>query len=166
MECPLKERRKTDLLLDSCAGRLDPQPASELAMHIASCPACEEWIRGHKQVWQALDVFEAEPVSAGFDDKLFERIARDEDRKPWWSVFRPRRFAFGRPAAASVLSLALASLLVLAALLIERPRPPAVSPAGAARVEAIDADRIEKALDDVEMLRELSVTGTPDPRSM
>lgn len=162
MECPVRERRNTDLLLDYCAERLDRQTAADLAGHIASCPACEEWIRGQKQVWEALDAWEEVPVSDGFDRKLYERIACEEDRKPWWRAFRPAR----RPVTASALSLALASLLGLAILLVERPKPPVASPAGAARVETLDADRIEKALDDVEMLRELDVAGTPDPHSM
>jgi anti-sigma factor RsiW len=165
MECPMKDRRNTNLLLDYCAERLAGEAASDLARHIASCPACDEWVRRQNQLWEALDVFEGEPVSPDFDRKLFDRIAEEDRRKRWWSIFRPGRPAFGRPVGAA-LSLALASLLVLAAILIERPRPAAAPAPGAAKVEAIDADRIEKALDDVDMLRELSVAGTSDARSL
>ena len=166
MECPMKDRRNTNLLLDYCAERLDRQAASELAGHIASCTACDEWVRAQGRLWEALDVFEAEPVSPDFDRKLFDRIAEQERRTKWWSSLWPGRPAFGRPVAASALSLAVVSLLMLAAFLIERPRPSIAPVPGAARVETLDPDRLEKALDDADMLRELSVAGTPDARSM
>ena len=79
--------------------------------------------------------------SAALPDQLAALTRIDADRAPhWW------RAAFGwRPA----LSVALVSLVIGAALLIQPPRP--------APGEALDADRIERALDDVEMLRQLDL---------
>ena len=134
MECLLAET-----LLAYTGGKLDRETAAVVERHLQGCAACREWVAGQKAVWHALDAWEAAPVSPGFDSRLYERI--EEERAPrWW---RP---AFGwRPA----LSVALASLVIGAALLIQPPRPPSV--------ETLDADRIERALDDVEMLRQLDL---------
>jgi anti-sigma factor RsiW len=163
MECPVKEHEKTDLLLDYCADRLDPRTSALLESHIASCPDCCAWIEAQRSVWAALDTWEAPPVSPGFDRALYQRIAAEESRMPWWqAALRPLLVWKLRPA----LSMALASLLVLAAFLMQIPRPPAPPQPGAVHVEAFDADRLEKALDDVELLRQLDAPANPDARSM
>jgi hypothetical protein len=56
----------------------------------------------------------------------------------------------------------LASLLVLAALLLERPRSSTLPLTAPSHSESLDADRLERALDDVEMLRQLSAAESPD----
>jgi hypothetical protein len=67
-----------------------------------------------------------------------------------------------RPA----LSLALASVVLLAAILI-RPAPPRpVHAPQQAQVESLDADRLERALDDVEMLRQLDAGSSAGSQSM
>ena len=63
-----------------------------------------------------------------------------------------------------LLSLALAVLLLLGGLLLVRPRSaPPVHPGQ----ETIDADRLEKALDDVDLLRQVgSAGGSKDSEAM
>jgi len=154
MECLANEREKAAVLMDYFARKLDPNSSLAMERHLEHCAACQEWMRRQQMVWSALDGWEAAAVSPDFDRQLYQRIAREE-RPPFWSgLFRP---AF---------SLALASLVLLAALLI-RPLPP--QPAGPpqqAHVESLDVDRLEKALDDVEMLRQLNLAPSTEPQSM
>jgi anti-sigma factor RsiW len=154
MECPANEREKAAVLMDYFARKLDPNSSLAMERHLEHCAACQEWMRRQQMVWSALDGWEAAAVSPDFDRQLYQRIAREE-RPPFWSgLFRP---AF---------SLALASLVLLAALLI-RPLPPqAAGPPQQAHVESLDVDRLEKALDDVEMLRQLNLAPSTEPQSM
>lgn len=63
-------------------------------------------------------------------------------------------------------TLALASVVLLAAILI-RPAPPQPAPLPQqAQVESLDADRLERALDDVEMLRQLNVASSAERQPM
>jgi anti-sigma factor RsiW len=161
MECPLKASGKKDLLLDYCARRLDSPAEAALEAHIATCPACKSWTEEQMRAWAALDDWLPAPISASFDSALYERIASERTRMPWWrTALRPLAVWRLKPA----LSLALASLLVVA-LWIGRPKP--VPPPNPNRAqESLDADRLEKALDDVEMLRQLDSAATPDAQSM
>lgn len=155
MECPLKAAGKKDLLLDYCARRLDPPAEAAIEGHIAVCPACKSWTEEQIRTWAALDDWLPAPISAGFDRRLHERIAGERTRTPWWGVWRLK------PA----LSLALASLLVVVALWMGRPGlVPLPNPNGAQ--ESLDADRLEKALDDVEMLRQFDSAAKADAQSM
>jgi anti-sigma factor RsiW len=154
MECPAKEREKTVVLMDYFARKLDPAGGAALERHLEQCAACREWMRRQQTVWSALEGWDAAIIPPDFDRKLYQRIEREERPARWSWLFRP---AF---------SLALASLVLLAALLI-RPLPP--QPAGPqqqAHVESLDMDRVEKTLDDVEMLRQLSLAPSAEPQSM
>lgn len=154
MECPAKERETTAVLMDYFARKLDPHGSAALERHVEQCAACQEWMRRQRTVWTVLDGWDAPVIPPDFDRRLYQRIEREERPARWSGLFRP---AF---------SLALASLVLLAALLI-RPLPP--QPAGLsqqAHVESLDADRLEKALDDVEMLRQLNLAPSTEPQSM
>ena len=149
MECPVKTREDGAVLMDYCAGRLKPRRAEAVERHVAECQACQRWVQQQQALWTALDAWEAAPLSADFDRKLYQRIER-EARPRWWPAF----------------SLALASVVALALLLI-RPLPPQPAPLPRqAQVENVDAEHLEKTLDDMEMLRDLSAAVSPDPRSM
>lgn len=156
MSCP---RDRSELLVDYCAGRLEPGAAADLARHLARCEACRDFTERQSAVWNSLDLWEPRPVSPDFDRRLYERIEAGE-RAPWWSRLVRPALADIRPA----LSLALASVIVLAALLVHPIRHAAPVPEKV-RVETVDADRLERALEDVEMLRQLSVA-QPDSQSL
>lgn len=139
MNCPNKE-----LLMERAAGRLEAEAAAALDAHLAGCSECRAWMAGQAEVWEALDGWQPAPVSADFDDRLYARLDAAAPRR--WRSFRLR------PA----LSLALAAMLVIAVVLLERPKtPPAPSPRPPAARQVLDPDRLERALDDVEMLRQM-----------
>lgn len=155
MECP-----KKDLLLDYCAHALDAGAADGVEAHLAACPACKSWTEAHMRTWTLLDEWQAPPISPDFERKLRERIAIEEPA-PWWKAVWQ---SFAARPLKPALSAALVGLLLLAGFLLVRPKPaPPVHPGQ----EAMDADRLEKALDDVDMLRQLGVAGEKqDPEAM
>ena len=146
MECPIEGRGKKDLLLDYCSHSLDAKAADEGEAHLAACPQCKAWTDAHMRTWSLLDDWQAAPVSPDFERKLRERIALlEEQPTPWW---RAAWQSFGARALKPALAAAVVVVLLLAALLFVRPSHAPAQP-------AIDADRLEKALDDVDLLRQV-----------
>ena len=74
MKCPIEIHENAELLLAYCARKLDPETQTILERHLAVCPACRDFKAGQEAVWQALDSWEAVPVSADFDRRLYRRI--------------------------------------------------------------------------------------------
>jgi hypothetical protein len=95
-----------------------------------------------RSVGPALDLWEAPPVSAGFDRRLYRRIDRDV---PWWHfLVRPNRFL---PVAAA------AGLLIAAGIWVAQP---GVTPAPRSAVIELPADQAESALREMEMIEEFN----------
>jgi anti-sigma factor RsiW len=158
MNCPLGTRENAEQLLDYCSRNLDPQTTTILERHIAACPACREFVDKQSAVWQALDAWEAKPVSADFDRKLYTRIEADV---PWWqTLLRPLRPVALRWNVAA--SMAGVFVLLTAGLLLNRPG--AVSPVPEAPTQAqgqllvqpeqVQPEQVEHALDAMDMLAE------------
>ena len=152
MKCPIETRENAELLLAYCTRKLDAESTAILERHMEICPACREFSSGQRAVWEALDAWEAAPVTLDFDRRLYRRIDREVS---WWQLlmrpFRPALVRQGLPIAAA------ASLLVMAGVLLERPAgaPPVVQPQSA-QVEALQPDQVEPALDAMHMLGEFS----------
>jgi hypothetical protein len=167
MNCPLQTRETAQLLLDFCARKLEPEPLAILERHIAVCRACREFADGQRAVWQALDAWEAAPVSPDFDRRLYRRIEADI---PWWSpLLRPFRppFSMGM-LRRSLPAAAMACLVVMAGVMLERPAvSPAPAPMDVAHMEAVQPEQVEHALDAMELLSEFSHrvrTDSPDSK--
>jgi anti-sigma factor RsiW len=150
MNCPLESRENAEQLLDYCTRNLDAETTAILEQHIAICPACRQFAENQRAVWQALDAWEAEPVSPDFDRRLYRRI---EEQVSWWQkLVRPLRpFALHWNVAASTAGV----FVVLAAGLLLN-RPPAAPPVSTdtAQVETVQPDQVEHALDAMDMLAE------------
>jgi hypothetical protein len=143
MRCPI-ETGEGELLLD-------PVRSASLGDHIRDCPACGEILAAQRSVESALELWEAPPVSADFDRRLYGRIEREV---PWWEfLVRPFRPAF---AARIVPVAAAAGLLFAAGLWIERPGSLPVPVPQSAEVEALPPEQAEHALQDMEMMQEFS----------
>jgi hypothetical protein len=116
------------------------------------CPACREFASGQRAVWEALDAWEAAPVTLDFDRRLYRRIDREVS---WWQLlvrpFRPALVRQGLPIAAA------ACLLVMAGVLLQHPAgaPPASQPQSA-QVEVLQPDQVEPALEAMHLLGEFS----------
>lgn len=156
MKCPIEEN--AEVLLAYCARKLDRETQAVLERHIAACPACREFQAGQEAVWQALDSWEAMPVSPDFDRRLYRRIEEETARASWWSrLVQPFRPMFEAPLMSRSVPLAAAAcLLVLAGVIMERPGNVVVSEESAS-IESIQPDQVERTLDDMEMLRQFRV---------
>jgi anti-sigma factor RsiW len=130
---------------------LDGETAAAIEAHVHACPACARILAGQRSVSEALDLWEAPPVSADFDRRLYRRI---EQEVPWWDFllrpFRPRLGARFLPITAA------AGLLVAAGLWIERPGEVPAPASRSAQVDALPPDQAASALEDMQMVQEFS----------
>ena len=140
------------------AGKLDRAGRAAFDEHLAGCPECREAARGQRAVWEALDGWEAPPVSLEFDRRLWKRI---ENEASWLERFlRPfdREFVRrGLPIAA------VASLALVAAIIVRQPARVTPPRAPSARIEPLRPDQADSALRDMELLQEFNVLLRPDP---
>ncbi|MBI1895190.1 MAG: hypothetical protein HYZ57_19780 [Acidobacteria bacterium] len=154
MRCPV-QTDNAEVLLDYCARKLSADAATALDRHIQSCGECRSFAAAQRLVWDALDAWEEAPVSSSFDTRLYARI-REYENTPWWRQLALRRL-FWKP----LMPLAAACVAGLVLLVnIDSPRDQAPLPA----VEAVDLDQVERTMDDLEMLRQLSVV--PDTQRL
>jgi anti-sigma factor RsiW len=161
MRCPLKNDEIGEVLLDYCARKLTPEVSAEVGRHVQTCPECTAFCSAQERVWTALDDWAAPPVSENFARELYDRIDRFEN-KSWVRRLVGERFA-RRPA----LSLGAACTALVLGLMVRGPvNQPVVSPVPAAphyqeasRAE-LEPEQVEQALEDLEMLKQLSVSST------
>lgn len=151
--CPLLDRENSPVLLDYVSRRLEPEAVERLERHMAQCPACAEFAAAQQAVWRALDSWEAMEPSPSFDRDLFARIDDEESRGWMERVFGRLPHAVGfawRPA----LPLAAACLLLVAGVLMQPGS--GVDPAAPVRAEAVDIEQVERTLEDMDMLLQLT----------
>jgi anti-sigma factor RsiW len=163
MTCSIEKREER--LLDYVSGSLDTQEAALFEQHLQTCSACGEFVAGQKSVWESLDLFEPAPVSAAFDRRLYERIAQSS----WWDrLVAGITVPFRAPAfPRQGLPLITAAAVLTAALIVwQRPAPAPAPPAAGLSAEAdqtLQPDQVQRALDDMEMLREFNHLAVSDP---
>ena len=159
MNCPLENQEGPALLLGYCSGSLETDSAVQVQRHLEACSKCREFVEKQSAVWQALDVWEAPPVSSDFDRRLYQRI---EQQVSWWEMllrpFRPVLQYRALPIAAA------AGLLIIASVLLERQPVVAPTPVSqTAQVDALQPDQVEHAIDEVEMLSQFNHLMRSDP---
>jgi len=155
MQCPLKTSHDCGVLLDYCAHKLPAGEAAAFERHAAVCEDCSRAAVDHRRVWTALDTWDAPPVSATFDRSLYTRIEQNE-RRSWWQYLPiPRPYTFGWKPAVSI---AAACVTVIAAIVISVPQRPAATPVQeSSRIETLEPEQVERTLEDLEMLKQLSL---------
>jgi hypothetical protein len=109
------------------------------------CRECRESAAAQQAVWSALDSWEPERISTSFDEAVYARIAA-EGTQPLtrW----PLRQAV--PVAA-------ACVAVLAGYLLREPAQQPVREPAVAVENRVDMEQVERALDDIDMLRQMGV---------
>lgn len=148
MRCPVQDGHP-DLLLDYCARSLHPDVAAILAHHMSLCGECRKLAEAQEAVWSALDSWKPPRVSEEFDERLYRKIAAAERRTFWHRWFTG---GFGWKPAMRV---ALGCGLLACALLLESP--PAAAPPESSRIEALEPEQVDRAVEDMEMLRQFTV---------
>jgi anti-sigma factor RsiW len=151
MNCPREIPENTQVLLDYGARKLDSERTAVLERHLEICASCREFAAQQRTLWEAMDSWEAPPVSADFDRRLYRRIEREVSL---WDMlvrpFRPLLVRRGLPIAAA------ACLLVMAGVLIDQPAGKPMQQKDMAQMESVQPEQVEQALDAMEMLSEFS----------
>ena len=161
MRCPIEAQENAELLLSYSARRLNPESAAILEAHMELCPACREFRDGQRALWEALDQWEARPVSLDFDRRLYRKIAEQEQMSWWARLFTPLRPMFVRPA----LPLAATACLVLVAGFIGVDPGAVTAPVAVEAPQVREVEQIEKALDDLDMLRQFDLVAATEAGS-
>ena len=146
MRCPFETAEGPALLLTYTSGKLDRAAETMLEAHVESCAACREFVQGQTALWSALDVWEAPEVSVDFDRRLYQKI---EEQVSWFDLLlRPFRPAFHHalPIAAA------AGVVLMATVLLDRPAAAPAPETRSAQVESLQADQVEHALAEIEMI--------------
>ena len=152
MECP---KQKAELIVSYAAGTLEPSAQIDFERHLAECESCRQLLMRQQTVWEALDNWRAAPVSSGFSEKLYERIAEHETASWWRRLVDYRWSRVLRP----VMPVAAASAAILIAVLVNAP---VQSPNVAGPAEpAVSMEQVERALDDMDILKPLSSAASP-----
>ena len=133
MICLTKNEQGAELLTGYLAKTLDAAGMAEVDRHIQDCAEC----RGLLSVWEKLDEFTAPEVTAGFDARLYARIAEEDARRPWW-----RRLLW-RPAVPLV---AAGALVGLGLLMVPRTHD------AAKQANQMDIEQVAQAVDDLDLL--------------
>ncbi len=162
MNCPSKTRNGRLRLIEFATGRARAMERMELQFHADSCPACRSLIDEQRQVFAALDGWDAVAPSRDFNRKLYARFELEANR----SWFRRFQQVFEHPAwiGRSSYPLAIAAVLVVgffagdASRFITRWRgivPATTAPAAAPATVQDPTAQLIQALDDLQLLDQI-----------
>ena len=156
MLCPIRNAEEFSCLFDYTAHKLTPEATAAVESHLALCVECRNVIESQRQVWSALDSWEAMPVSSDFDRKLFARIEGEEPATLWARVFsKPFESLRWRNA---VMPVAAAVVTIFAAVMLHVPNSsPMQTRYDGPLLEAVEAEQLDRTLEDLDMLRQLSI---------
>ncbi len=144
MTCPTTNKQNAEILLEYCAGTLDPDRTLEFEKHAADCTECGRQVASQRALWETLDQWTPAEISPDFDARLYARIAREEAAPRW-----RRWFTWGwKPALVT----AGAGAAIVIGLFVRQPQPPS-------RTDIVDIDQVEHALEDLDMLTPLPAAG-------
>ena len=151
MGCPMEAREGAELVLAYCARQLDPEKTGWFERHLKACVECQELVAAQKQVWDALDFWDAQPASFDFDRRLEWRIEAEE-RKQWFQrVFRPSLAGWVRQA----IPVATVAAVAMAVFLVRAPNRSTVD--FQQQPEAVEVEQAEGALEDLDMIRQFTL---------
>lgn len=151
MQCPRENGSGVESIVAYTAGLLEASEQIEFERHMAVCEGCRRMAVEQKAVWDALDVWKPAPISPDFNQKLYQRIAEDA-KTPWWRRAFHLDWSWAlRPA----LPVAAACAAIVVAFVVE---PAAKHHAITPVQQKISIDQVERALDDMDMLKQMSLT--------
>ena len=153
MNCPTE-----DVLLDYTAGRLDHARAFLFEKHAENCARCGELRAAQSAVWLSLDEWKLAPVSAGFNRELWRRIDADAETPSWTrELGAALQVGFWKRLA----PLAVAVALVVTAFVYDHSGKPQANATSRVVVTVSDADQLDRALDDIQLLHEATTPAKP-----
>jgi len=164
MNCTV-HRRDPEILIEYCAGSLEGERAAQFEKHLSECGECASLAAQQRQVWHTLDQWTPPQVSENFDERLFARIAQEQQLplwSRWWNrIARPAGpVAIWKPAAAMLAACAMLAVgLEMRAPHASVPVVPNPVVSATDATPQIDMDQVSAALDELELL-----APTPAPK--
>ena len=159
MNCPLKTGEGTEVFVSYSARTLPAETEEALREHLKTCPDCRRTAEAQCAVWSALDAWRPAAVSSNFDEKLYARIAAEEQKRGWRRVLDNSLSMDWSWKPAMPVAAACAALL--AAFLLKSPAP---QPQPQVSVQPkVDIEQVERALDDIDMLKQLGLAAVFPP---
>lgn len=149
MECPQKTGDGVELIIAYAARTLDSQTELVFEQHLQSCASCQKVAAAQRTVWSALDELKPLPVSSNFDEKLYQRIAQ-ENQAGWWQRLLQVNWSW-RPA----IPVAVACAILITAFMVKN-----FGSGSAAQTTVqpkVQIEQVERALDDMDMLKQVGV---------
>jgi hypothetical protein len=153
MGCPIEDDKGDELILAYGANTLTPQQHIDIELHLGTCANCRERAEAQRAVWTALDTWQPTEGTPDFDERLFRRIA-NEGQNAWWRQLSPVNWPWR-----STLPVAVACSALIAAFLLKNP---ALGPEVQTHQPKLQIEQVEHALDDMDMLKQLSIESAPD----
>jgi anti-sigma factor RsiW len=161
MICLANNKQNAGILLDYGAGTLAPEKAAELERHAQPCADCRRMLAAQREVGQSLDLFSVPEVSAGFDQRLYARIA--QEGVPSWRSRLWDSFGLQMPLWKPALAGAMACVLLAAGLFMGLPGLVKLPSSGdlskqrhfflkSNSVERVDIEQVEQSLEDLDLL--------------
>lgn len=123
MDCIKNNKQGAEILMDYCAGTLDPASAASLEAHARQCAECRTTVEAQRAVWGVLDSWTPVEPSRDFDSRLYARIAGEQAGpvwRRWWS--RMVQPATPHPWWKPMVSLGVAGAIVSMALIVHPPQ--------------------------------------------
>ena len=154
MQCPSRDVHGPEVFISYAAGELSAEALAELEEHFAVCPECRATGNAQRAVWCALDDWHPASISTDFDANVFARI-EEADRKPWYKRLPDLQFAIPRYAMRHLMPVGAACAALIAAFLLRGPLPEATR--GPANERTVNIEQVERALDDIDMLKQLGI---------
>lgn len=155
MGCSRQNGNGVELIMAYTAGNLEPEKQIELERHILVCESCREMADRQRAVWDALELWRPQPISADFNARLYRGISEEKAITIWqrlsrvdWPVFRP------------AIPVAAACAAIMIAFLVNGPRI-SHSPQAPSQ-QKVSIEQVERALDDMDMLKQLSLPPPPE----
>ena len=153
-ECPLENGNAAELIVAYGAGTLAAETKEAFERHLSACANCREMASAQREVWSALDAWTPAAISSNFDEKLYQRIAMEEQGTWWQRVLRANwSWRPAMPAAAACAAL-IAAFLLRSPANLSTPQSP--------NQPKLQIEQVEHALDDIEMLKKLGVESATD----
>jgi anti-sigma factor RsiW len=155
MDCPLTSGNGAEVFIAYSAGTLPSETEAAFQQHLEACADCRRIAEVQREVWFALDAFTPAPVSSTFDEKLYARIAAEEQKPRWQRMFDSLSMNWSWKPAMPV---AAACTALLAAFLLKGPVPEHLPQASVQ--PKVDIEQVERALDDLDMLKQLGLAAS------
>jgi anti-sigma factor RsiW len=154
-----------DVLLDYVSGNLDPAQAATFDRHADACAQCAALRTAQAAIWRSMDEWKPAPVSEGFNRELWRRIDAEEQAASWTTNWAHRLTGMMQVSIwKRVAPLAFAMAVAVTVFVLHSDNEPGkpVTKAPASIVLTVsDADEIERALDDIQLLDAVDAASTP-----